>query len=219
MISVTSAAAAVTFRHSYATEDGWDGGVLEISINGNPFQDILAAGGSFTQNGYNSALGGGVNNPLAGRAAWTGNSNGYITTTAQLPASANGQLVQLKWRFGADDNTAVTGWFVDTISLSGAGFVTSYSCQLGTVTPTGVTVAGRVVNAGGFGIRGARVTLRDSANHILAATYANAFGWYAFPAVTTGQSVTLTAAQRGYTFNSVPVNVTNNLAEIDIVAH
>src|SRR4029077_757944 len=33
------------FWHNYALEDGFDGGVLEISVDGGPFQDILAAGG------------------------------------------------------------------------------------------------------------------------------------------------------------------------------
>jgi hypothetical protein len=135
ILYVTSAAATVTFRHSFNTETGWDGGVLEISIGGGPFQDILTAGGSFSAGGYTSALGGGsTNNPLSGRSAWNGNSGGFITTTAQLPSNANGKLVQLKWRFGADDNTTGTGanpgWFVDNISLSGAGFITTFSCSL-----------------------------------------------------------------------------------------
>jgi hypothetical protein len=217
-ISVTSSAATVTFHHKYATEDGWDGGVLEISINGTPYQDILAAGGAFTQNGYNSSLSGGVNNPLAGRAAWTGNSGSYLTTIAQLPAAANGKLIQLKWRFGADDNTAVTGWFVDSISLAGAGFVTSYSCQVTAPTTASVTVAGRVMNAGGFGIRAARVVLRDPGGN-LRTTMTNAFGYYSFINVASGQNVTLTPVARGYTFTAQSVQVTANLADVDFRAN
>src|SRR5439155_12568269 len=100
----------LTFRNRYATENGWDGGVLEISIAGGAFQDITAAGGSFLQNGYNGMLGAGNNNPLGGRLAWTGSSNGYVTTVVRLPTPASGRIIQLRWRFGADDNTAVTGW-------------------------------------------------------------------------------------------------------------
>ncbi|MCV4754180.1 hypothetical protein OFC37_32455, partial [Escherichia coli] len=84
-IAISSAAATLSFRHSYDTEAGWDGGVLEISINGGAFQDILAAGGSFITNGYNGQLGSGTNNPIANRNAWNGNSLGYLTTTARLP--------------------------------------------------------------------------------------------------------------------------------------
>ncbi len=123
-IAIASAAATVTFRNKYNTEDGWDGGVLEISLGGGAFTDIVTAGGSFIAGGYNGPLGAGANNPLANRNAWSGNSGGYITTTAKLPASANGQNVQLRWRFGADDNTSVVGWNVDTISVTG-----SYTCS------------------------------------------------------------------------------------------
>ncbi len=128
-IAITSPGATVSFRNRYDTEPGWDGGVLEISIAGGAFTDIITAGGSFLQNGYTGTLGAnGVNNPLAGRNSWNGNSNGYITSIVSLPASAAGQNVQLKWRFGADDNTAGTGpnpgWYIDNISVVG-----NYACS------------------------------------------------------------------------------------------
>ncbi len=128
---ITASAATVSFRNRFDTEGGWDGGVLDISINGGAFQDIITAGGSFITNGYNGVLGAnGVNNPLAGRNAWSGNSGGYVTTTVTLPASAAGQNVQFKWRFGADDNTAATGWNVDTVKVVG-----SYTCS---IVPTSI---------------------------------------------------------------------------------
>ncbi len=129
-LAISSPAALVTFRNRYNTEDGWDGGLLEVSVAGGPFQDILTAGGAFVQNGYNGSLGGGTNNPIANRPAWTGNSGGYMTTIARLPASAAGQNVQLRFRFGADDNTAPAGggWNVDSIIVSG-----SFTCTATTV--------------------------------------------------------------------------------------
>lgn len=132
-IPITASAATVTFRNRYDTEAGWDGGVLEISVNGGVFQDIITAGGSFIQNGYNGTLGAGANNPLANRQAWNGLSGGFITSKVQLPASAAGQNVRLKWRFGADDNTAGLGWNVDTIQVAG-----SYGCSF-----TGPTLRSR----------------------------------------------------------------------------
>lgn len=132
-IPITAAAATVTFRNNYNTEPSWDGGVLEISIAGGAFQDIIAAGGAFLQNGYNDALGAytNSNNPIEGRAAWTGNSGGFITTIARLPAAAAGQNVQLKWRFGADNNTAAVGWWVDSIQVAG-----TYTCSGTGPSPT-----------------------------------------------------------------------------------
>ena len=65
--------------------------MLEIKIGASGvFTDILTAGGSFVSGGYSGAISTASGNPLAGRAAWTGNSNGYITTTVNLPASAAG---------------------------------------------------------------------------------------------------------------------------------
>lgn len=131
-IPITATGALLTFRHRYDTEGGWDGGLLEISIGGGGFQDILTAGGDFVQNGYNSTLGvnSGGNSPLGGRSAWSGNSNGYVTTIVRLPAAAAGQNVQLRFRFGADDNTTGAGpnpgWYVDSISLAG-NFACSYT--------------------------------------------------------------------------------------------
>lgn len=123
-LPVTAQAALLTFSHRYDTEAGWDGGVLEISIAGGAFQDILSAGGAFVQNGYDGALGGnGVNNPLAGRNSWNGNSNGYRTSIVRLPASAAGQNVQFRFAFGSDNNTVGTGpnpgWNIDNISFAG----------------------------------------------------------------------------------------------------
>lgn len=111
--------ARLSFRNNYLTESGFDGGVLEISINAGAFVDILTAGGSFVSGGYNATLSTGFSNPLPGRQAWTGNSAGYLTTVANLPASAAGQNVQLRWRFGSDSSVAGTGWRVDTVTVFG----------------------------------------------------------------------------------------------------
>jgi hypothetical protein len=131
--AITATAATVSFRNRYDTEAGWDGGALEISINGGAFADIITAGGRFVQNGYTGGLGAGANNPLANRSAWSGNSNGYVTSIVRLPAAAAGQNIQLRWRFGADDNTAGTGtpsgWNVDTVKVNG-----TYGCSLSPAT-------------------------------------------------------------------------------------
>jgi photosystem II stability/assembly factor-like uncharacterized protein len=114
---INTATAQLTFRHNYNSENTYDGGVLEISINGGAFTDILTAGGSFGANGYSQTISSSYGNPLAGRQAWSGNSAGFITTTVNLPAGAAGQSVQLRWRFGSDSSVNVTGWYVDSISV------------------------------------------------------------------------------------------------------
>jgi uncharacterized repeat protein (TIGR01451 family) len=128
-INVTSPNAELTFRHSYNSEFEWDGGVLEISLdNGTTFTDILTAGGSFVEGGYTFALvsaADGNTNPLASRAAWTGNSGGFITTRVKLPATAAGKTVRFRWYSGADSAStpAGAGWFIDNVAL-----VQGYQC-------------------------------------------------------------------------------------------
>jgi hypothetical protein len=108
------------FRHSYQTENSFDGGVLEIKINNGNFQDILLAGGSFISNGYNATLSTGFNNPLPGRMAWSGNSGGYRTTEVNLPVAAYRQQVQFRWKHGSDNSVSGLGWYIDTVQVTNA---------------------------------------------------------------------------------------------------
>ena len=122
-IALRAGTAQLTFRNNYDLEsgpgtDGCDGGVLEIKIGQGAFRDILAAGGSFESGGYTSTIDSGYANPLAGRAAWSGSSGGFITTVVNLPAAAGGQKVQFKWRCGTDNGNAGIGWSIDSVALS-----------------------------------------------------------------------------------------------------
>jgi PKD repeat protein/endonuclease/exonuclease/phosphatase family metal-dependent hydrolase len=104
-IPINSSVAQLTFRQNYGlaasvtnSSIGYDGGVLEIAIGGGSYTDIVAAGGAFVNGGYNTTLSGLYGNPLAGGQAWSGNSGGFTTTVVNLPASAAGQNIQLRWR-------------------------------------------------------------------------------------------------------------------------
>lgn len=119
IIAVTQANNQFKFRNSYNLESTYDGGVIEISIAGGAFVDLLTAGGSFKAGGYNGLIDTRYSNPIAGRPAWTGNSGGYIDTIAEFPASAIGQNVQLRLRMGSDNSTAAVGWRVDTTQTCG----------------------------------------------------------------------------------------------------
>jgi hypothetical protein len=123
-VAVPANGAQLTFRHSYLSEFSWDGGVLEISINGGAFVDVVDAGGTFEAGSYNWAFqraSDGNTSALASRAGWTGNSNGFITTTVNLPASAYGQNVRFKFRAASDSEATVTNshWRIDSIVLNG----------------------------------------------------------------------------------------------------
>jgi hypothetical protein len=134
-----TAGETVQFRHQYNLEDTYDGAVLEISINGGAFADILAAGGSFVSGGYVGPISSIFGSPIAGRQAWTGDSLGFITTLVVLPAAVvGGQPTRLRFRT-ADDNSAVAsgvpGWWVDTIHLA----ATTGGAPSATVTPASLS--------------------------------------------------------------------------------
>jgi hypothetical protein len=117
LIAMPVGTGELTFRNFYVTESTFDGGVLELSINGGAFQDIIAAGGSFSSGGYNSTISTAFGSPIAGRQAWSGSSGGYITTDAQLPSTVSGQTIQLKWLMATDSSVSSTGWRIDDVAV------------------------------------------------------------------------------------------------------
>jgi hypothetical protein len=112
----TNPSVRLTFRNNYNTEAGFDGGRLEISINGGPFLEVIAAGGSFVEGGYNGAIGL-TDSIFTGQPAWTGNSGGFITTTVNLPPASYGQNAQLRWHTAYDTGVNPGGMRIDTISI------------------------------------------------------------------------------------------------------
>jgi hypothetical protein len=146
---IVSASAVLTFRRNNNLESGFDGMVLEISIGGGAFQDILAAGGTFGTGGYNGTISVNFGSPIAGRQAWTGNSGGFVTTTVNLPASANGQSIVLRWRRASDSSVSGVGAFIDTISITGSncgGAACTITCPANITVSNAPNQCGAVVN-------------------------------------------------------------------------
>ncbi|MBE7901851.1 hypothetical protein IPD43_30340, partial [Paenibacillus polymyxa] len=80
--------------HFYWLEDNFDGGVVEISINGGDWVDVTSVGGEFDV-GYSSTL----QDELAGRETFTGisgdlNSTARNTETISFGDSLDGQTVR-----------------------------------------------------------------------------------------------------------------------------
>jgi uncharacterized repeat protein (TIGR01451 family) len=108
----------LSFSHLHNTEPGFDGGVLELSIDDGAWQDVLAAGGTFISGGYNRTLSNSFNNPLPGRAAWSGDSGGFTGTSVGLPPAFGGHTLRFRWRLGHDSSVGAIGWFIDDVSLT-----------------------------------------------------------------------------------------------------
>ncbi|MEO7676710.1 MAG: hypothetical protein ABIV39_08115, partial [Verrucomicrobiota bacterium] len=132
---ITTTNAQLSFVHKYDLEEGYDGGVLEMSIAGAAFGDFVALGGTFLTNGYIDIIPDLYGNPLQNRMAWTGNSIGFVTTLARFPASAAGKQIQLRWICGTDEGSGETGWYVDSITVTDG-----FSCCTSLTVPTLINV-------------------------------------------------------------------------------
>lgn len=116
----------ISFDHYVATESGWDGGNLKISINGGPYELVPAFTYSF--NPYNTPLftaGAGNTNPLAGQPAFSGTDVGSLLGSwgqSQINLTmlgvSSGDDIRLRYDFGMDGCTGNDGWYVDDIMVS-----------------------------------------------------------------------------------------------------
>jgi hypothetical protein len=101
------------FAHQYATETRRDGGVVELSTESGIWYDL---GHLMLANGYNTTIDPEAVSPLAGAPAFSGLSNGWLTTEIDLSSYA-GQTARIRF-WGADDfSGAATGWWVDDIEI------------------------------------------------------------------------------------------------------
>ena len=113
----------LTFRQNFNLEAsetnpnlGFDGGVLEFSTdNGNTFQYVPPS--AFLMGGYNRTISTDRGSPIGGLQAWSGNSEGFITTVVSLPPiqSPGGRL---RWRMASDTQSGNEGWRVDSVNIS-----------------------------------------------------------------------------------------------------
>jgi Zn-dependent metalloprotease len=143
-----TAFARATFEHWFATELGFDGGNLKVSVNGGPWQ--LVPPSEFTFNNYIAFLisaADGNTNPLASQPAWTGTNAGTVKggswgrTHVNLGNFAGpGDTIRLRWDFGTDGCAGAVGWYLDNVNL--------FSC---TPNVPSVTVADIAVTEGDAG--------------------------------------------------------------------
>jgi Ca2+-binding RTX toxin-like protein len=123
---VDQSTARMSFEHYVATEAGWDGGNLKVSINGGDFG--VPPDAAYTFNSYNvpnlNTAAQSNTNPLAGEDGWTGTDGGELTSSwgeSQLNLASlgvvPGDTIVLRFDFGMDGCTGVDGWYVDNVHV------------------------------------------------------------------------------------------------------
>jgi serine protease AprX len=129
----------LTFRHNFnfdaSTIDpnlGFDGAVLEFSWDdGNTFTYVPAQ--AFRMGGYNRTISTDRGSPIAGLQAWSGNSEGFITSRVSVGAPL--AVVKLRFRMVSDAMDSSEGWRIDNVVFTEC-YLTGPPTPTATPTPS-----------------------------------------------------------------------------------
>jgi hypothetical protein len=125
-LQVGTAPFVIAFDHKFGFEADastspptfFDGGVIEISRNGGPWEDIS----TFVVPGYGGTLFVASGNPLGGRPAFVGRNASFPARdhlTLDFGTAFAGQTVRIRFRIGTDAAAADIGWEIDNIAFEG----------------------------------------------------------------------------------------------------
>jgi hypothetical protein len=117
------------FRHQFYTQERFDGGMIEVSVNNGPWTQLNPAAGSGSNyntsssvSWYNSMFGEG--SAVEGSPVFSGYGgyyesarNNWILTQTPLTGVAGHTNVRFRFRFVSDDNTAYNGWAIDDVRI------------------------------------------------------------------------------------------------------
>ena len=133
---VPQASSTLSFWHTFAFETNdagvqcYDGGTLEISIDGGATWSVVPDA-AFTAGGFNGTVNTTFSNPILGKRAWCQGTIGAMTqVTVNLASFVGSANVKLRWHEGDDSSSQATGWFVDSVTLSNVGSVSSCSSNI-----------------------------------------------------------------------------------------
>ncbi len=123
----------LSFWHTFAFESAtstscFDAGTLETSTDGTTWTVIPDA--AFTAGGFTGTVSTGFGNPIGGKRAYCNGTIGAMTQVNINLGAFAGQNIRVRWHAGDDSSAVVTGWIVDSVSISNAG--TAGVCTAGT---------------------------------------------------------------------------------------
>jgi hypothetical protein len=106
----------LAFTHYLGSEGAFDGGRVEIAVNGPTF--VAVPRSAFEFNPYNSRLRAGGTSPLAGQDAWCGQGGRWGRSIIDLSGlGVIGQDIRIRFVFAKDGCTGGPGWYVDDVSV------------------------------------------------------------------------------------------------------
>ena len=141
--AATVADEELVFFHRYATEQGFDGGVVEHTTNGIAWTKIAKS--DFTKNGYNDVAAPGNNTQITGDI-FGGNSGGYIQSIANLPEG----VTAVRFRFASDVLTPGTGWWIDDFMVGSTPTYTFSEVVATSTLAVQTTPDGNVITASDY---------------------------------------------------------------------
>jgi Zn-dependent metalloprotease len=114
----------LTFQHYMATEPGFDGGNVQISVNGKAFKPVKAAAYLYNEPDTLASEAEGNTNPLAGQRGFTGTDGGVTNGSwgtsiidLEKAGAKPGQKVKIKFELGRDGCGGNDGWYVDNVKV------------------------------------------------------------------------------------------------------
>ena len=131
----------------------------------------------------------------------------WITITNSGTLSGNGSVTYTVAQNNTGSNRS------GTISFAGTSVTVN---QTGLTTAAGVSVSGRVLDVEGRGIRGATVSMTDT-HGLVKTAVTNAFGYYKFDTVRSGETYVMRAAARRYSFSPRTISLTDQIADLNFV--
>jgi hypothetical protein len=176
---------SLQFDHQWTFESdaggSYDGGVVEISVNGGAWTDF----GGAAYNGHILPYAGNLN-PLTDRDVFTGTSAGLVHTTL-TQSIATAATVQVRFRVATDGTVGAPGWDIDNIAFGGVvetpfrNVVDDPGCTIATTTiltpsanpsPSGspLVLTATVSSAAGAPPNGGTVTFFDGSASLGTAT-------------------------------------------------
>jgi len=100
---------------SYYPDSAYDGGIVEISVAGGAWTLLIPEGGYNKTIRYTSGGGNPYTGPFPGGTPCFSGDISWTQETVDL-SSYSGN-VQIRFRFGSDNGTALEGWYVDDVNI------------------------------------------------------------------------------------------------------